>query len=67
MKKTGKALSLVLSLALVASSIPMAFASAATNPGTNDATGAAVTFDTGDSELALAVDKTSPSATDKMA
>ncbi len=66
MKKTGKALSLVLSLALVASSIPMAFASAATNPGTNDATGVAVSLSTGDNELALDVDKATPSATDKM-
>lgn len=71
MKKTGKALSLVLSLALVASSIPMAFASAASTAATEQpVVGAAVedksnkvitTADT--SEIALAVKKgTAPAA-----
>ncbi len=55
MKKTGKALSLVLSLALVASSIPMAFASAAT-PGTNDASGIKDVTLSSASSIALAVD-----------
>ncbi len=65
MKKTGKALSLVLSLALVASSIPMAFASAASTAATEQpVVGAAVedsnskVITTADTpEIALAVKK----------
>jgi hypothetical protein len=60
MKKTGKALSLVLSLALVVSSLTATFASAAT-PASDPVVGAAVTLP--DTDIALAVDSKATVAT----